>query len=101
MKPERWAKLPVEIEAMRWDGTASGANPIIDWALSQGGTIVYACDALTEDRLCPEDEAKHHLAISTLEGVMIARAGYYIIRGVEGEFYGCEPNIFHKTYGPA
>jgi hypothetical protein len=32
---------------------------------------------------------------------MAARPGYYIIRGVEGEFYGCEPNIFHKTYGPA
>ena len=24
--------------------------------------------------------------------------GYIIVRGVEGEFYPCEPNIFEKTY---
>lgn len=100
MKPEHWVKRPVEVEAMRWDGTADGAEPVINWALSQGGTISYVCD-MTEDLICPGDEDQHYLVIRTLEGDMIARAGYYIIRGVEGEFYGCEPNIFHKTYGPA
>lgn len=36
--------------------------------------------------------------IFTLEGVMKANAGDYIIRGVNGENYPCKPEIFHKTY---
>lgn len=98
-KPARYTKLPITIEAMEWDGTAKGANAIIDWALSHDATINYSCD-LGGDGLCPEDEAKHYLVIRTLEGDMVARSGYWIIKGVEGEFYGCEPEIFAKTYGP-
>ena len=36
--------------------------------------------------------------IKTLEGVMIARTGDYIIKGVNGEIYPCKPDIFEKTY---
>ena len=38
--------------------------------------------------------------ITTLEGVMIARPGDWIIRGVAGEFYPCKPEIFDQTYEP-
>ena len=36
--------------------------------------------------------------IKTLEGIMLAKAGDYIIRGVNGEIYPCRANIFEKTY---
>lgn len=36
--------------------------------------------------------------IKTLEGVMVAKAGDYIIRGVNGEIYPCKADIFYKTY---
>jgi hypothetical protein len=36
--------------------------------------------------------------IITLEGVMIANVGDYIIKGVQGEFYPCKPDIFEATY---
>lgn len=36
--------------------------------------------------------------IDTLEGVMTASIGDYIIKGVNGEFYPCKPDIFKKTY---
>lgn len=36
--------------------------------------------------------------IDTLEGKMLVSEGDYIIKGVEGEFYPCKPDIFHKTY---
>lgn len=36
--------------------------------------------------------------IPTLEGVMEATKGDYIIKGVQGEFYPCKPDIFDKTY---
>lgn len=38
------------------------------------------------------------LNIETLEGVMKANEGDWIIRGVNGEFYPCKPDIFEKTY---
>jgi hypothetical protein len=38
------------------------------------------------------------LTIPTLEGDHIARHGDWIIRGVNGEFYPCKPDIFAATY---
>lgn len=42
-----------------------------------------------------------HVAISTLEGVMRADLGDWIIRGVKGEFYPCKPDIFDATFEAA
>jgi hypothetical protein len=36
--------------------------------------------------------------IKTLEGTMKASIGDWIIKGVNGEFYPCKPDIFEKTY---
>ena len=36
--------------------------------------------------------------IDTLEGIIMASVGDYIIKGVNGEFYPCKPDIFLKTY---
>ena len=36
--------------------------------------------------------------IPTLEGVHQAKYGDFIIKGVQGEFYPCKPDIFKKTY---
>ena len=36
--------------------------------------------------------------IETLEGVMHASPGDWIITGVNGEKYPCKPDIFKKTY---
>lgn len=38
------------------------------------------------------------IKIETLEGVMLASIGDYIIKGVKGEFYPCKPDIFEATY---
>ena len=43
-------------------------------------------------------ERDETLAIQTLEGVMTAQPGDWIIRGVKGEFYPCKPDIFAATY---
>jgi hypothetical protein len=39
--------------------------------------------------------------IHTLEGVMKASPGDFIITGVNGEKYPCKPDIFWKTYEEA
>lgn len=46
----------------------------------------------------PEDGS---MLIDTLEGVMRADPGDWIIRGVKGELYPCKPDIFAATYDPA
>lgn len=38
------------------------------------------------------------IQIITLEGIMTASIGDYIIKGVSGELYPCKPDIFVKTY---
>lgn len=38
--------------------------------------------------------------IETLEGVMTAQPGDWIITGVKGEKYPCKPDIFEQTYMP-
>lgn len=43
-------------------------------------------------------EDNPYLKIETLEGIMKASVGDYIIKGVNGEFYPCKPDIFEKTY---
>ncbi len=38
------------------------------------------------------------IKIETLEGVMDASVGDFIIKGLRGEFYPCKPDVFHKKY---
>ena len=47
--------------------------------------------------LCVFNENVYFI-INTLEGQMKAELGDWIIKGIEGEFYPCKPDIFKKTY---
>lgn len=88
----RYRKMPVEVEAMQWDGTAAGAGPIIDWILANGPRAARYND----DR----GFRPIGIYIDTLEGTMAATPGDWIIRGVQDEFYPCKPDIFEATYAP-
>ena len=46
-----------------------------------------------EAKLLQEDTT-----IETLEGKLLGRKGSYLITGVRGEKYPCDPDIFHETY---
>lgn len=96
---QTFRKKPVEIQAMRWDGTAVGATPIIDWILATGASATYRC--ADHERCSQHDgDSPHTIAISTLEGTMAASIGDWIVRGVKGEFYPCKPDIFAATHEP-
>lgn len=43
-------------------------------------------------------EGETFLPIDTLEGIMKASIRDYIIKGIQGEFYPCKPDIFEQTY---
>lgn len=87
--PLKFRKKPVTIEAMQYDGV--NTYDVIDWIDQNSPT---GQDAVHD----PEDGA---VCIKTLEGVMSAQIGDWIIRGVQGEFYPCKPDIFEATYESA
>jgi hypothetical protein len=88
--PAKYRKKPVVIEAALWDGTPEGATPLIDWMLGAGERSARFHNGV--DDLC--------IKIDTLEGTITASPGDWIIRGVQGEFYPCKPDIFEATYEP-
>ena len=78
-------KKPVEVEARQY--TSENWVDIAEWC-REGGV-----------RIGMTDTGK--ASIPTLEGTMYASPGDWIIRGVQGEFYPCKPDIFEQTYEPA
>ncbi|MED0799329.1 hypothetical protein P4T18_18125 [Bacillus inaquosorum] len=88
----KYRKKPVEIDAFKYGGSWP------DWfhdKVTSSDVITHA-DFESGDPFEPNEGL--WCEIKTLEGVMIAREGDYIIRGIEGELYPCKPDIFEKTY---
>lgn len=74
-----YQKKPLVVEAHQWSG--SNWHQMLDFAghdnVSTDGKVLF---------------------VHTKEGVMTAPPGWWVIRGVMGEFYACEPNVFEATY---
>lgn len=70
-------KKPVEVEAVLWTGENTGdIVPFMGVAVVVGKT----------------------LEIETLEGRFYAPPGWFIIKGVKGEYYACAPDVFEMSY---
>lgn len=86
----KFRKRPVVIEAIQYH---PGKN-CEEVAAFLGYDYPVDCDS----DLDPEDHSDQPWLIATLEGTMEASPGDWIIRGVQGEFYPCKPDIFEATY---
>jgi hypothetical protein len=86
----QYRKKPVIIEAIQWKDNTS------EILLFCGDSAKYG----VEDTAWQVGKGVPHetLTIHTLEGDMKASRNDYIIKGVDGEFYPCKPDIFDKTY---
>ena len=95
----KYRKKPVEVEAHQistnstpregaLDMNAASHAVIAGWMLSTGFTGFRVTG----------NESPFGMDIHTLEGVMHADPGDWIIRGVQWEFYPCKPDIFEQTY---
>lgn len=100
--PKKYRKRPIEIEAMQFDGDTADTMAVYHWI--EANTLgSYDTNAISEDYPVPasgvsiraEDGA---MVIATLEGEMTVSMGDFVIRGVQGEFYPCKPDIFLTTY---
>lgn len=78
----KYRKKPIIIEAVQWNGENVG--DIMNLAYSTFRPLEF--------------EHNGSVKINTLEGVMKANVGDYIIKGVKGEIYPCKPDIFEQTY---
>ncbi|MEN6581696.1 MAG: hypothetical protein ABFD54_04545 [Armatimonadota bacterium] len=83
----KFRKLPVVIEAVQYTG------PVTPNCIDQELALF-----LDEAVMSFSSEGGGRLLIHTLEGTHEATPGDWIIKGVNGEFYPCKPDIFEKTY---
>ncbi len=87
----KFTKKPVQITAVKFNGSSTHAGQIAKWM--DGG------EEPLEEGIHTRDIRPLH--IETLEGIMEASPGDWIIKGVKGEYYPCKPDIFEATYEPA
>lgn len=86
----RYRKKPVVIEAIQFDG--ENFDAIAEFVMNQRHG---------DDDVSGQAGSDPHMTIHTLEGDMRADVGDWIIRGVQGEYYPCKPDIFDATYEAA
>lgn len=81
----KYRKKPVIVEAIRFQDSDESVQELIEF---------------THGNFMPHGNDNHYsyAVIETLEGDHRAEIGDYIIKGVNGEFYPCKPDIFMKTY---
>ena len=79
----RFRKRPVEIEAFRL--------PL------EGQMPAWLTEAVASGKVRPH---RGGAKIDTLEGLLTATPGDWIIKGVRGELYSCKPDVFALTYEP-
>jgi len=88
----KYKKKPIVIEAIKFDGDRHKVLKFCNELISDNHkktNIAFNRTGVLQER---------EVYIKTLEGTMTAKYGDYIIKGVNGEFYPCKPDIFHKTY---
>lgn len=91
MNVKKFRKKPVEVQAIRYDGTNEDAV-----AEFMGGERQAKAEKSKVSG--PGRGMRDGIRIHTLEGTMTASVGDWIIRGVQGEFYPCKPAVFAATY---
>ena len=87
----KYRKIPIIVEAIRWNGIN-----LDEIKAFVGKSLIYEII----DDAWRAGKTSHHviMKIKTLEGYMNVSINDFIIKGVNGEFYPCKPDIFEKTY---
>ena len=116
----KYIKKPIKVEALQIHGNVSEIKEFIG---ENGDAYKVLTDTVLEIESALDDESffipdgddeygqiddavwrvvagrpRTVVMIHTLEGIMRATDGDYIIKGVKGEFYPCRKDIFEETY---
>ncbi len=76
----KYRKKPIVIEAIEWDGNLNTLS-------------IFPKEDIQNVKLRDKE-----LYIQTLEGEIHCSVNDFIIKGVQGEYYPCKPEIFKATY---
>jgi hypothetical protein len=84
----KYITKPLVIEAFKYDGDLidrDGKYYVPKWAIEahKDNDLFYIEGALI---------------VCTLKGMITANVGDYIVKGIQGELYPCDPEIFEETY---
>ena len=71
-------------------------KPVVIEAIQLTNSSVEECISFCGGKL--KSHPMLGIVIETLEGNMLASKNDWIIKGINGEFYPCKPDIFKKTY---
>ncbi|GKV70272.1 hypothetical protein NCCP2716_27700 [Sporosarcina sp. NCCP-2716] len=82
----RYRKKQVVVEAVQFNGE------------NHREILSFIYPDLTGSDLSGAERMRLPIVIETLEGTMTVREGDFVIKGVQGEFYPCKPDIFRQTY---
>ena len=91
---KKYVKKPVEVEAIQ----LKEDNIIEVFDFLDGANYKETKSAEELEDFSKAMLEQGYIEIETLEGIMKASFGNYIIKGVKGEFYPCKPDIFQSTY---
>lgn len=89
----KYRKKPTIIDAVQWDG--NNQREMFEFL---GGSEVEFMKAQGKNFYISHSRIEGGLVIITLEGDMNASIGDWIIKGIQGEYYPCKPDIFKETY---
>ena len=91
---KKYIKKPVQIEAIQ----LKEDNIIEVFDFLDGANYKETKSAEELEDFSQRMLKQGYIEIKTLEGMMKASFGDYIIKGIKGEFYPCKPDIFKATY---
>ena len=86
---DKYRTKPMIVTAMQFTGTEENHDELVAWV---GKNVLVFDQSRSPERWVSQ------VHIPTLEGMMTGRVGWWIIRGLKGEHYPCEPDIFDLTY---
>lgn len=102
----KYRKKPIVVEAVRWNVPDKKGKVLLARECKDHPNV-RPTSYLNVSRLCDSSGCYPDQpywgwevlgVIDTLEGKHIVSPGDYIIKGVQGEFYPCKPDIFEETY---
>lgn len=88
LKPKYYVKKPLRISAFKL-----GTDVLPEWFTKEMNVSLWLIHGESDSLLGAN--------IQTLEGVMLANLGDYIIQGIKGEIYPCKADIFEASYNEA
>jgi hypothetical protein len=97
LQPQYFAKIPGKYAAVQ---LPAGPPDCAGYAAyrERYDEVAHWCGATVTETVDTRDEIYCYLEIPTLEGPHTASDGYWIVQGVEGEFWAVRNDIFTKTY---